>query len=107
MIDLDGNLTGLITTSALAHLRPALRHHTRLGDIATPLGRFPATERETAIRGPSTPPAGVLGTTIVLDGGRPCGVLTDGDLNRALAVAALGEAPDHSPGAFDDLRPGL
>jgi CBS domain-containing protein len=34
--------------------------------------------------------------TVIVDGGRPCGVLTAGDVERALAVAALGEAPDRS-----------
>jgi hypothetical protein len=57
------------------------------------------------MRDPAALPAGPLAMTVVVDGRRPCGALTAGDLSRALAVAALGETPDRAPGFFGSLGP--
>lgn len=104
VVDLDGNLAGMVTIAALTRVPPPRRHDTRLGEIVIPADRIPVAQRETPMRDPSALPTGLLATTVVVDGRRPCGVLTAGDLRRALAVAALGETPDRSPGAVGDLR---
>jgi hypothetical protein len=42
---------------------------------------------------PSALPADPLRLTVILDDDRPCGVLTAGDLSRALGVVAAGGWP--------------
>jgi len=105
VVDIDGNLAGLVTIAALAGVPPQLRAQTRLTELVVPVSRIAVAQRETPLRGPSALPAGPMRMTVVVDGRRPCGVLTAGDLSRALAVATLGEAPDRSPGALGDLQP--
>jgi Zn-dependent protease len=104
VVDLDGNLAGMVTVAGLTRIPPPRRYDTRLGEIVISAHRIPVAQRETPLRDPSALPTGPVETTVVVDGRRPCGVLTAGDLRRALAVAVLGETPDRSPGAFDDLR---
>jgi len=105
VVDIDGNLAGLVTVAALAGVPPQLRAETRLTELVVPVSRIAVAQRETPLRDPSALPAGPLRMTVVVDGRRPCGVLTAGDLSRALAVATLGETPDRSPGALGDLQP--
>lgn len=105
ILDLDGNLAGLITVDLLAAIPPPRRSTTRLADLLIPASRLRLAQRDTPISDPSALPADPLRITVVVDGSRPCGVLTAGDLARALAIARLGEIPDRSPGAFEDLRP--
>jgi len=105
VVDIDGNLAGLVTVAALAGVPPQLRAETRLTELVVPVSRIAVAQRETPLRDPSALPAGPLRITVVVDGRRPCGVLTAGDLSRALAVATLGETPDRSPGALGDLQP--
>jgi CBS domain-containing protein len=104
VVDVDGDLAGLVTVAALVAVPPQRRAETRLAELVLPVSRVAVTQRDTLLRDPTAVPAGPLGITIVLDGRRPCGVLTAGDIDRALAVAALGRTPDRSPGAFGDLR---
>jgi CBS domain-containing protein len=105
VVDLDGNLAGVVTIGLLAGVPPGRRPETRLADLLVPVSRISVARRDTPLREPAALPAGPLRFTVVVDGSRPCGVLTAGDLNRAMAVAALGETPDRSPAAYGDLRP--
>jgi hypothetical protein len=105
VLDIDGNLAGPVTITALAGVPPRLRPETRLAGLVVPVSRTAVAQRETPLRNPSALPAGPLRTTVVLDGRRPCGVLTAGDLSRAMAVTALGETPDRSLGAAES--PGM
>lgn len=102
IVDLDGHLAGAVTTRALAAVSPSQRHEVRLAKILIPVARLRVAQRETLIAEPSALPTNPLWLTVVLDGTRPCGVLTAGDLSRALAVARLGEAPDRSSGRLSD-----
>ncbi|WP_203790657.1 CBS domain-containing protein [Paractinoplanes rishiriensis] len=98
VVDLDGNLVGLVTTATLARVPAGQRSATRLGQVSVPMSRLAVAQRGTPLRDRSARPAGPLRMTVILDGARPCGVLTAGDLSRALAVAMLGEVPDRSAG---------
>jgi CBS domain-containing protein len=105
VVDIDGNLAGAVTIDLLARVPPRSRWETRLAELLIPVSRLSVTGPDTLLRDPAALPAGPLRFAVVVDGSRPCGVLTAGDLNRALAVAALGETPDRSPGAYGELRP--
>lgn len=106
VVGLDGGLAGLVLTSALAAVPEARRSEVRLADLLVPAGRVRTAQRDTPVGDPSALPAAPLRLVVVLDGSRPCGVLTAGDLERALAVARIGAAPDRSPRCPDDLFTG-
>ncbi|WP_412746554.1 site-2 protease family protein [Krasilnikovia sp. MM14-A1004] len=99
VVGLDGALAGLVTLSRLATVPGPARATTRLTDVRVPLARV-------RVIAPDTPLLGALGVlgdpyrlAVVTVGGRPCGVLSPGDVRRALDVAELGGVPDRSRGA--------
>jgi len=89
VVDLDGRLAGLVAVRTLAAV-PAGRHaEVRLSQVVIPPDRIRVAPLGTLVREPSAQPVNPLRCIVVVDGARPCGVLTAGDVARALAVAEL------------------
>ncbi|MCU7729449.1 site-2 protease family protein [Actinoplanes sp. KI2] len=89
VVEVDGRLAGLVTLRILATVPVSRRSEVRLNRILVPVSRIPVAPLGTPVREPSAQPVNPLRCTVVVDGGRPCGVLTAGDLARALAIAEL------------------
>lgn len=87
VVDLDARLLGLVDADTLAHLPAAHRRDRRVGDLATPLARLPATT-------PDEPLAQLVERTgghrpaVVFSAGHFVGVVTREDLLRAMRRAA-------------------
>ncbi|GAA3340757.1 hypothetical protein GCM10020358_29510 [Amorphoplanes nipponensis] len=98
VVDLDGRLTGLAVLGALAAVPAPRRAETRLGDVAVPAARIRTVQSQS----PLTDAAPVLNDpfrlAVVVAHERPCGVLTAGDILRAMDVAGLGGSPDRGRG---------
>ncbi len=97
LVDVDGGLTGVIAVSSLAAVPPADRATTRLADLRG---------RPAAVVEPDLPLPDVMlslhlrgGTVIVVDHGRPVGVVTYDDLARDVQLAELGWDGRRHPGA--------
>ncbi|MEU7906135.1 CBS domain-containing protein [Actinoplanes sp. NPDC049118] len=102
VVDIDGRLFGLITMPTLARVAAKERAAVRLAELSIPVAELRVAQRNTPATDPAALPADPLRFTVVLDGSRPCGVLTTGDLSHGLAVARRGETPDRSAGPLDD-----
>ncbi|MBM2616347.1 site-2 protease family protein [Actinoplanes sp. LDG1-06] len=98
VVDLDGHLAGLVMTRGLGRVPPARRPEVRLGEVMVPVAQVRTAARDAPVRDGPIIPMAPLGIIVVLDGGRPCGVLTSGDLRRAVVVAEAGGRPDRSRG---------
>lgn len=96
VVDLDGRFAGVVTTATLARVPAQRRAEVRLGQVLIGPAQVPVAHPRTTMRDPAAFPTGPLRITVIVEGGRPCGVLTAGDVQRALDVATLGEAPDRS-----------
>jgi Zn-dependent protease/CBS domain-containing protein len=97
VIDLDGRFAGLVLLNRLAALAPPRRTDTRLADVMV-------RSADLAVAGPDTPlieavpmAADVRRIAVVVADGRPCGVLSTGDIRRALQVVELGGRPHRHP----------
>jgi Zn-dependent protease len=97
VLDLDGRLDGMVSLTQLARVPVADRDKVRLGEVRVPVARVvvldPATPLVNAARQ-------VFGgrhmlAAVVVDG-RLNGVLSAGDVARAMDLAALGTAPDRA-----------
>lgn len=96
-VDVDGRLSGVIGVSSLAAVPTELRATTRLADVPG---------RPAAVVEPDVPLPDVMlslhvrgGTVIVVDQGRPIGVVTFDDLARDVQLAELGWSGSQRPGA--------
>jgi Zn-dependent protease/predicted transcriptional regulator len=94
VLDLDGRLVGLVSLTTLARVPADQRDTVRLARVAQPVaGQGPLS--------PSTPlvdaAPGLLAAgrrlAPVIDGGHVCGVITAGDVARAMQLAALHVIP--------------
>jgi CBS domain-containing protein len=101
VVDLDGRLAGLVTVGGLAAVPAARRSTVRLADVLIPLPQVrvvqpstPLIEATKLLTDPRRP-------AVVVADGRPCGVLSPGDIIRTLSIAELGGRPDRTR---DDLR---
>lgn len=97
LVDVDGRLTGVIGVSNLAAVPPELRPTTRLSAVpgrpaavVEPDVSLPDVMLSLHVRG---------GTVIVVDQGRPIGVLTFDDLTRDVQLAQLGWSGSQRPDA--------
>lgn len=95
LVGIDGRLTGVIAVASLERTPPDLRATTRLRDVPG----WP-----TAIVDPDTPMPDLLlslhlrgGAAVVVDDGRPVGVMSFEDLARAVQLAGLGWPGAHAP----------
>ncbi|MEV4702838.1 site-2 protease family protein [Actinoplanes sp. NPDC049316] len=96
----DGRLAGLVSVAALGAVPPQRRAETRLADVMAPVSRLRLARPDEAL----LDVAGALTSArmlVVVDGDRPCGVLTAGDVSRLLGVAQLAgsAAGSHGIGA--------
>jgi Zn-dependent protease len=94
VLTFDGAVAGMVTLSGLAGVPAPERTSLRLGQIATPTGRVPvvAPAQPIAEVAARVPPPG-SGLALVVDGGRLRGVVSGGDIARAMELAALGVQP--------------
>lgn len=100
--DLDGRLVGLVTVSSLAAVPAGRRGEVRLADILIPVSQVrvvqpstPLIEAAKLLTDPRRP-------AVVVADDRPCGVLSPGDLIRALSIADLGGRPDRTRGGLSE-----
>jgi Zn-dependent protease/CBS domain-containing protein len=97
VLDLDGRLAGVISLARLARVPAAERDVVRLGDVLTPRDHVlvldPASPLADAAPALS---AGRFRLAVVAVDGQVSGVLSVGDLARAVELAALEFQPDHS-----------
>lgn len=100
VLDLDGRLAGVVSLARLARVPAAERDMVRLGDVLTPRDRVlvldPASPLADAAPALS---AGGFRLAVVAVDGHVSGVLSVGDLARAVELAALESQPDRSGGA--------
>ncbi len=94
LVDVDGRLTSVIGVSSLERTPPDRRATTRLRDVP----RHPSTSVA-----PETSLPDLLlsmhlrgGTAVVVEDGRPIGLLSQGDLSRAVQLAGLGWPGDRT-----------
>lgn len=91
VVDRDGGVTGLVSLRELRRVPPERRSHTFVGDVAVPLDdvvRARPDESLTSVwhrMGAGASPTRAL----VFDDGRLIGIVTSGDLLRAIDVATL------------------
>jgi len=94
VLDLDGRLTGLVSLTRLGRVPAADRDRLRLADVQAPIERG-------SVLDPATPLvdaapallAGVHRLVPVAADGRLFGVITAGDVARAVELATLGSTP--------------
>lgn len=96
VMDLDGRLAGLATLGALATVPAARRSVVRLIDVAVPVSRIRTVEPQTPLIEAATLLNDPYRLAVVVVRGRPCGVLSAGDILRAMDIAELGGAPDRT-----------
>lgn len=95
VVDFGGQLTGLVTLQRLTRVRPDQRDTTRLRDVASATPALPS----------GAPVADCLpavqrgATVIVVDAGRPLGLITPEELTQALRQASL-----HDRGSHDEQQ---
>ncbi|MET7422482.1 site-2 protease family protein [Dactylosporangium sp. NPDC005555] len=102
VLDLDGQLVGLVSLTRLAKVPSTDRERTRLGDVTAPVDR-------TRVLDPAVPltdaaPAMLAGghrLAPVVANGRLTGIVTPGDVARATELAELGITPDRGGGDAD------
>lgn len=97
VVDLGGRPVGTVTLADLVRVPPAQRASVRLRDVLVPLTRTPVFE-------PDTPLTDVVGEpmrslALVVDEGRLVGVLSPGDVQRAIQHALLRASSAASPGS--------
>ncbi len=97
LVDVDGRLTGVIGVASLAAVPPGQRATTRLADVPG---------RPAAVVEPDTPLPDLMlslhvrgGTVLVVDHGRPIGVVTFDALARDVQLAELGWSGARRPDA--------
>jgi Zn-dependent protease/CBS domain-containing protein len=84
----DGELDGLVTLARLAQVPPEERHVKRVRDVGTGMNEVPKAspgEPVTAVLDRFSPADG--GQMLVMDGGELVGLLSPGDITRALKAA--------------------
>ncbi|MEU4689920.1 site-2 protease family protein [Actinoplanes sp. NPDC023714] len=93
VIDIDGLLAGMVTTAGLAAVPAELRSTTRLTRIMIPAARLACAEPDAPVLDVISDMNNRLRTLVIVDQGRPCGVLTAGDIARVAGVTRLGVLP--------------
>lgn len=76
----------------------ARRGTTRLIDRSVPVSRIQTVEPQTPLIEAATLLNDPHRLAVVVAHGRPCGVLSAGDIIRAMDIAGLGAAPDRTRG---------
>ncbi|MFY9913973.1 MAG: site-2 protease family protein [Nocardioidaceae bacterium] len=90
LVDLDGRLTGVVSLATLERLSPAQRSAVRMGGVVV-RSRAPLTvTTDTAVPDLVHTLRVRGGLAVVVDAGRPVGLVTDRDLHRATQLAELG-----------------
>lgn len=102
VLELGGRPVGLVSLARLARIPPAHRDTVRLGDVREPIDRVSVLDLGTPLvdAAPMLLGGGHRVAPVVADG-HLRGVLSAGDVTRAIELAALGTAPDRRGG---DLR---
>ncbi|GAB2854963.1 site-2 protease family protein [Actinocorallia aurea] len=99
VVEPDGHPVGVVNAGLFAHLRPELRAlPVRAAMVPLPERNITAPDAPAASLFSAPPPDGVL-VAAVVDAGRPVGLVTTGDLDRALR-----RLPQASPPAVGDGR---
>jgi CBS domain-containing protein len=97
VLDLDGRLAGVISLARLARVPPAERDVVRLGDVLTPRDHVLVLEPASPLADAAPAlSAGRFRLAVVAVDGQVSGVLSVGDLARAVELTALESQPDRS-----------
>jgi Zn-dependent protease len=103
VVDLDGHFAGLIELSRLASVPAPARADTRLADVLVPPAGLRVIGPDTPLAEAATMTANPRRPAVVVDGRRPCGMLSAGDVWRALQIVEMGGRPDRA-GTASELR---
>ncbi|MCA2219182.1 site-2 protease family protein [Jidongwangia harbinensis] len=106
VIDLDGRFAGLVLLGRLAALAPPRRAGTRLADVLVRPADVPVAGPDTPLTEAVPMAAGPHRIAVVVRDGRPCGVLSSGDVRRALQIVELGGRPHRHPAGAELPSPG-
>jgi len=98
VVDLDGRLAGLVTLGSLATVPAVRRTEVRLADILIPVSQVPVVQPATPLIDAATLLTDPRRPAVVVADDRPCGVLSTGDMFRALGIADLGGQPNRTRG---------
>ncbi|WP_459985155.1 site-2 protease family protein [Nocardioides sp. AN3] len=90
LVDLDGRFAGLLSPPALARLPSDRAADVRLRELAVPPDRLTQIEPDDDIAALVTPQHWQSGTIVVVEDGRPVGVVTAADIARMLQLAGIG-----------------
>lgn len=94
VVDLTGNVTGVVTLASLGRVPPAQRQTMRLADVQTPRDRLTVLDPDTPLV--EVAPqllAGGHRLAPVISEGNLLGVVCGGDVSRATELASLGVTP--------------
>jgi Zn-dependent protease len=101
LVDLDGRLDGTLTLAALDQVPAERRAGTRVHDLAAPTGKLLQAAPGDDLAHLLLPLHLRGGMAVVVDDGRPVGVITDADLARASRLARTGWAGGGDPPTTD------
>jgi CBS domain-containing protein len=101
VVDLDGHFAGLVALARLASVPAAARADTRLADVLAPPAALRVVRPDTPLEEAATVATGPHRLAVVVDGHRPCGLLSAGDVWRALQIVEMGGRPDRSAAETD------
>ena len=90
LVDLDGRFDGTLTLTTLDHVPAEHRADTRVRDLAAPSGRILQAAPGDDLAHLLLPLHLRGGMAVVVEDGRPVGVITDADLARATRLARTG-----------------
>lgn len=100
VVDEQGRALGLVSLAQIQSLSPAQRPLSRVGDIAALEGSLLVGEQDDVLGLIDRPAFARMGRAVVVDGyGRPVGLLSMTDVQRALRASGLGESAPQVPGA--------
>jgi Zn-dependent protease/CBS domain-containing protein len=103
VVDLDGHFAGLVVLSRLASVPAPARAGTRLADVLVPPAALRVLRPDTPLEEAATVTADPRRPAVVVDDRRPCGLLSAGDVWRALQIVEMGGRPDRA-GTGPDVR---
>jgi CBS domain-containing protein len=106
-VDVDGRFAGLLLLARLAAVNGPDRDSTRVADVMIPAGAVATVEPQTPLVEALTATANVHRLAVVLADDRPAGVLTGGDVRRAVLIGQSGGVADRSGSARGEWGPAV